>query len=584
MTPISFEGGSAAGGMCGILARFEDARNYLALVLDRDGQLKLLRRREDVLEVIAAKPVEFCLGQSLTLTLIVQGNQATGTAGPYSGATNIQANIDLPRSDRQGGCVGFLADIAARFGPLSVECTEQEAARIKDALESRRKALSAKRARYPGMRLERTFPLHKLVNGRNLRIADINGDGKPEIIVAQSSPNVASKWSLTRLTCLSVLDMDGKLLWQAGIPDANAPLYHGELPFQIHDLYGDGGKVIVCVFGYDIQVRDGRTGRVLFSAATPETVPVGSDFKELTSNFGTAWGDETLNMNVAYIGFCNTQGNGGRREIIVKDEFHHLVVLDGIMLQPLFKHRGNHGRYPWVGDVDGDGKDEILAGYSLIDEHGKSKWSLGLGDRPFAVAVLDPLAAGGTNKRVLLCAGAEGLLFFNSDAHVRKHLLPGSRLSQGHNATLAVCKLRTDVPGLQIFSAGMGEAPGLFNLYDATGKRLWSKQIAAPGALAFPINWTGRAEELLMLPGAGLIDGHGDIVVDIPRNTSKIWYDVSAVFSADGRDHLLAWDQEELAVYAADDKVTGPVYKPVRPNPENASAYRAQLSLPPGWE
>ena len=37
--------------------------------------------------------------------------------------------------------------------------------------------------------------------------------------------------------------------------------------FQAHDFFGDGGIVVVCVIGYDVQIRDGKTGKLLFSAS-----------------------------------------------------------------------------------------------------------------------------------------------------------------------------------------------------------------------------------------------------------------------------------------------------------------------------
>lgn len=578
VTPLSFENASPAGGICGILARYESPRDYLALVLDRDGQVKLMQRRGDRFEVLDAKPLEFCLGQSLTLTLCVQGGHARGTAGPYSGAVNVESAIDTAL----GGGAGFISDVAARLGPVSVECEIREAARIEDAAATSAKILTQKRARFPKMVLERIVPLHGLTNGRNIRIADVNGDGKPEIVLAQSSAKIAGEMSLTRLTCLTVLDLDGNLIWQAGVPDAHAQDYNGDLPFQIHDLFGDGGKVVVCVFGYDVQVRDGRSGKVLFSASTPETVPLGSDFKELTSNFGAPWGDETLHMDVSQIAFCNTEGGSGRREILLKDDFHHLVVLD-VSLQPIFRHRGNHGRFPWIGDIDGDKKDEILAGYSMLDDDGKSAWSIALSDHAYAIAALDLLAPGGQNKRAIIAAGAEGLLIL--DAKLRKASF--SQIGGGHAARLGIARYRADLPGLQVAVGGLWNTPGLFSLFDASGKRLWSRELDAPGAMAIPVNWTGRAEELLlysMSPGAGLLDGHGDTVVEAPGRGPCTFFDVSPVLSADGRDRIVAWNRDELAVYKPGDTVDSNVYKPTRPAAENTSTWQAHTSLPPGWE
>jgi rhamnogalacturonan endolyase len=594
VTPLDTEGNDVPAGICGVVARYAHARSYLALVLDRDRQLKLLQRKGDEFTVLAARPLEFCLGQSLTLTLTIDGATIIGTAGPYSGATHVSATLpelnaaSNADADLQGGRVGYIADVTARFGPFSVECTDAETARLENAKAKTISALTQSRARYPKMKLERTIPLGGLVNGRNLRLVDVNGDGKPEIVLAQSSSKIAKQFSLTRLTCLTVLDLAGKVLWQAGVPDPDAPLIDGDLPFQVHDLYGDGGKIVVCVFGYDIQVRDGRSGKVLFSAATPETgkFPVGMDFKEVSSSFGAPWGDETENMNVSSIAFCRTLGSASR-EILVKDDYHHLAVLDAlsdIPLQLLMRHRGNHGNYPWIGDIDGDGRDEILAGYSLLGAEGKRIGALPLSGRARAAVVLDPLHASGEAKRAII-AGDEGLIvapleaFRNSAQHMHGN-------HQGHTARLALAKFRSDVPGLQIATITSEGSPGIVRLHDACGRLLWTRELSGAGATGTPINWTGRSEELMlysMASGLGLLDGHGDVVVEAPADSARPFVDVSSALSTDGRDAVIAWNTRELAVYVADDALKSPAHKPIRPTPENASNYRAQVSLPPEW-
>jgi hypothetical protein len=117
VTPISFDEGSPLGGFCGIVARFSDANNYIALVIDRNGQVKLLQRRDGNITTLEARPLEFCLGQSLTLTLILKGEKIQGTAGPYTGATNVFGTS----KELLAGKVGYISDVAARFGPFSVE-------------------------------------------------------------------------------------------------------------------------------------------------------------------------------------------------------------------------------------------------------------------------------------------------------------------------------------------------------------------------------------------------------------------------------------------------------------------------------
>jgi hypothetical protein len=575
VTPLTFEDARANGGICGIVARYAHSQDYIALVLDRDGHVKLLKRSGNRFDVLDSKLTEYCLGQSLTLTLKLSGDLIQGSAGPYSGATNVEARVS---ASGHGGSIGLIADVPARFGPFTIECSDTESARIAEAKSKSAVALGSKRKAVPKMRLDRTIPLHGLVNGPNLRLADVNGDGKPEIVVAQRSPSVATAFSATRLTCLSVLDLDGKLLWQAGVPDPAAPRIHEDLPFQVHDFFGDGGNVVACVIGYDVQIRDGKSGKLLHSATTPATAAVGSDFKSVTSSYGKPWGDESLNMDVSWLGFCNTQGNTGAREMIVKDDHHHLVVLD-VTLQQLFRHRGNHGYAPWSGDLNGDGRDETFAGYSLIDAEGKPGWSAAIGPFPRALAVIDPLNAGGNDKRVFFCAGPAGLFAFNTK-RLPKPEEPLSAISTVPASRLSIAKFRADLPGLQ---ASTVSDSGTVALYDASGKLLWTREFFSTRVPGLPVNWTGKPEELL-LTDSGLIDGRGDLLVEYPAPSSAPWVDTTSLLSADGRDSIIAWDEQSLRVYVSENTpLSGALYKPVRPGAENSSCHRARISAPPGW-
>jgi len=578
VTPLSFEGASPAGGLCGLLAHYQDSRTYLALVLERDGWLKLLRRRENIFEVLAGAPLAHTPGAPLEFSLEVSDAQISGVAGGIK--------LSAPLYGSPGGGVGFLSDISARFGPIRVEAAALEAARI-DAARKAAAATHAKRvAKYPAMRLERSVPLNGLVNGRNLRLADINGDGKPELILAQGSPEVSKRLRMTRLTCLTVMDLDGRILWQAGVPDPNAPTINGDLPFQVQDVDADGRPEIICVFGYDVQIRDGRTGKVLWSTSAPETAQVGNDFKEVSSTWGAPWGDETLNMDIKHLAVCNTQGRPIAREILVKDDYHHLAVLDpeatGSTL--LMRHRGVHGHFPWIGDLDGDGCDEIVAGYSVLDHTGKKLWSLHLQDHQDAIAFLDPVAPGGKNKRLIMCGGEDGLLILGLHAEFHTRL-------QGHAQRLGIGKFRADLPGLQLATVTYWGNPGIFRLHDATGKLLWSKEYPVRGGLAAPVNWTGQPEELMLYtlaPGGGLLDGHGEIAVEAPGKGPHLFFDTTTELTLDGRDSLIAFDHQELALYVpADAPLKGDaaknMYRPARPGPGNRSNYQAYVSLPPGW-
>ena len=58
----------------------------------------------------------------------------------------------------------------------------------------------------------------------------------------------------------------------------------------------------------------------------------------------------------------------------MKDRYKTLWALDHDF-NLLWKHEGNPGHFPWVYDIDGDGKDEVMAGYDMLDHDGTLLWS-----------------------------------------------------------------------------------------------------------------------------------------------------------------------------------------------------------------
>lgn len=210
--------------------------------------------------------------------------------------------------------------------------------------------------------------------------ADINGDGKLELLVMQSPGQFCSKRYAGQkdldavdreLYCLTAVTFQGKVLWQDGKP------YDRDFPFTSHGA--QGGRLMLCVDDVDadgkpevLVVRHGELA--ILDAATGKTK---KSVRLPSDNF--------VNVSTAQFG----PKEKGRQIICkVNDRAYKpwqyanpIVVYNAdlsVYHEPFAVPGAGHN---WVvRDVNGDGHDELLMGYSLLDHELKTIWKLDLGE------------------------------------------------------------------------------------------------------------------------------------------------------------------------------------------------------------
>ena len=169
------------------------------------------------------------------------------------------------------GKVGVTANIPARFQDFRVSAPDVTIAKIKERIARREDELAALRAGNPQPKLWKQFATPQFGAGRNMRLGDLDGDGTPEMLIAQNIPRFADNF--IQISCLTAVNLDGKVLWQLGRPDPRNGLLTADTPFQIHDLDGDGRNEVVMVKDFKLQVLEGGTGRVQRWVWMPEARP-----------------------------------------------------------------------------------------------------------------------------------------------------------------------------------------------------------------------------------------------------------------------------------------------------------------------
>jgi rhamnogalacturonan endolyase len=545
----------------GLVFAFRTAMDYLCLHLDRQG-LKLSRRADLDCFIVLGEVVRTDLaGRWLKLAVRRQGRR-------LACLLDGQEAFSVPWPEAIDGEIGLLANCPARFRRLAAEGLAP------------RPHVKRRVGRYPRMRLVRKVSTEGFGGHRQIRFGDLSGEGRLDLVVAQRAflSEGEGRYSHATLGCLTAMDNRGKILWQVGPPNAGEqPRMSGDLNFQINDIDGDGKNEVVTVRGFEFQVLDGATGKVKFAAPAPDFPPLDPLLGPGISYFGTS-PNPYPRLLVNCLRFADLAGRGAAREVLVKDAHHHLWALSA-EFKVLWTFCGNIGHFPFAGDINADGREEVVAGYHTLSPEGKLLETVHFGDHADAVFAGDVQNWG--QAKVIRAGGDDGL----SISGLKGDLLI---VHHGHVQRLSVGNFRKDAPGLEYALCTFWGAPGIVALLDGTGKVLWSRAYPVCGNTLQPVNWTGDGEELIFFSAhadlGGLYDWHGRQVVPFPDDGHpELCSEVIDLYGG-GRDNLLAWDEHSLWIYEPTGELpsSGRRYCPRRPPLHSFSNFMTYYSIPPG--
>jgi len=363
-------------------------------------------------------------------------------------------------------------------------------------------------------------------------IGDLDGDGRMELLLVHPDNRQDVRYIPHQVQCLTAYDLDGRLLWQVGKPSDEAGSQGSDYPAQIADLDGDGRLEVVCVMDDRLLVLDGATGKPKASHPLPD-----------------AHAHDCIIV-------ANLTGGSHAGDLILKDRYHRMWAFDG-SFRLLWTHEGNTGHYPWVYDLDGDGKDEVMAGYDLLDHDGRPLWSCqGLEDHADCIWIGD---VNGDGEPELVIGGSVTVMY---DRHGRELWRYEGSVESQH---LALGRFRSDLTGLQIAGLdrlvreddgkGLKGKDALF-LLDATGRELWKEDRTTDGWLTIiePLRgWTPDSPDYILAYRRGgelkpaLYDGHMRIAVQFPVDG----YTAHADLVGSGTEQVLIYDDANARIYAS---------------------------------
>jgi rhamnogalacturonan endolyase len=432
-------------------------------------------------------------------------------------------------------------------------------------------------------------------------VGDLTGDGRYELIVKmerRSRDNAHA--GMTDPTILQAYTLEGELLWQInlGINIRSGAHY---TPFLVYDFDGNGRAEIVCKTadgttdgvgnvigdptadwrnekGYILAgpefltVFDGLTGKALAStgyvpARHPET------HSPTAQQLNRIWGDGYGNRvdrflaGVAYL-------DGRRPSIIMSRGYYTRAVIaawdwresqltsrwifdsdDGRPGHGDYRGQGNHQLA--IGDVTGNGKDEIIFGAMAVAHDGSGLYSTGLGHGDaLHLARMEP-----DNPRFLVFMPHESPGQNGGAGTSLRDAATGELLWTTAGKSDVGRGIALDIdprhPGYEMWASNDNF------LYNLRGERIGPR----PGSMNFGIWWTGDPLRELLDHRGSRGGWHGvvyrwnweeqkqEIIWEDPETRSNNWTKGNPVLSADilgdWREEMIwrAADNQELRIY-----------------------------------
>lgn len=561
--------GNAGIGFCCM-----NSLNLLVLALD-NGKVRLEYRHKQVDTVLAEK--DYAYHSDEFYDLKAECHQDT-----VSCYVNGEKVLEYSGEEvSRGGKVAITATVPAQFSYVDV-CIDRQEKKITDTRIAAQKELETQvQAKHPKMKLYKKIDLKDFGTGRQIRFGHLTGTKEWYIVLAQGQKRV-HRDAYGHISCLTAIDLDGNILWQRGEP--STCYEHGQisadLPLQVYDIDNDGVDEVITAKNFEIMILDGRTGEVKKKAKMP--VSSVDDGEKIIGVTDGVYAFDRINADGIRI--ANFSGKDRPSDILVKDRYCRVYALNSnLELMWKFKSDKNTGHFPYAVDINGDGYDELLCGYNLLDHNGKLIWSLPVEDDHTDEIISGRFMAGvpgtpETEGHFACVSGTKGFILADYHGNIVK------RDDIGHAQRVSTGNYCPDRPGFELAVTNFWGHQGIVYFYDCFGNPLWEYENELNGNMVTPVNWDGDGTDLILLNAdakrGGLLNGDGVRAVVFPEDGHPTMCVEAISLTGDARDELVVWDYHQMYIYTQDNGILENAYCPVKYPHYNASNYRGEYSYP----
>lgn len=557
-------------GMAGLVFSMNHSIDTLVFYLDGKDKAAVAYRHKEEVQVLKEVSFPHSCDQEYRLKVDCDGRIAKVYVDDQE---LFRVEDDLVA---RGGKVGISADCPSRFADFKVCVSEKTKQEIEVAELAVKETETEEMKKHPKMKLWKKIDLKNFGTSRQIRFGHLTGTDEWYVVLAQMQKRICRD-AYGFISCLTAIDLEGNVLWQLGEPsDKTEELgkVSADMAFQVYDIDGDGSDEVIVGWDFEIRILDGRTGTIKKSAKTPFS---DDDDADLIGVPYQIYAFERINPDGIRI--CNFRGKERPADILIKDRYCRIYALDeDLNVMWKFKSPTNTGHCPLPIDIDGDGKDELLVGYKLLDSDGQMLWSY-----PISEDHTDEIVAGkwmpGEDEGHFACvSGTEG--FFIGDFYgniVARDMI-------GHAQRVSIANYCPEREGREIVVTNFWGHQGVIFLYDCYGNQIWEMENEMNGNILAPVNWDGDGTELILTNAdakkGGLLNGRGVRAVEFPDDGHPVLCCESLDLTGDERDELVVWDYHSMYIYTQDDCPKEQTYHPVQFPIYNASNYRGEYSYP----